>query len=94
MTRWAAMAAYIRDRFRPVIPEDQRCSECPKRAVTHDSSIDYSSEVSGARPKVTVSRCLDHPPADAVLGLCPDCGLPFWPDPFHFDCDPEGSDRG
>ena len=94
VTGWAAMVARLRALVTPQIPEGQRCSFCPARAVSHDSTIDYSGGVLNARPGVTVRRCLDHPPADAVLTPCPDCGRPFWPDPFHFDCEPEGADRG
>lgn len=94
MTGWAAIVAYLRKLTTPAVPSHEWCSFCERRAVTHESSVDYSDLTSGARPKATVRRCLDHPPADAVLSPCGDCGRPFWPDPFHFDCDPEGAHRG
>lgn len=73
---------------RSLRPENERCNirmDCPNRAVVHLTKAVYDG--TGSEP---VRACVEHPPPSLATGakeICGHCGRPFWPDPFHFDCD-------
>lgn len=72
----------------PSVPEEERCSFCPKRYVMSTTRPIYD-DPDGRPAREEIRRCIDHPPDWAPEGTCPDCGWGYWPDLLHLDCPSE-----
>lgn len=74
---------------RVTVPPQDRCNViqgCPNRVVVRL----YQRVHDGTRDMEETRACIEHPPqgfAENAKTICPSCGLAYWPDPFHFDCE-------